>query len=260
MPGSAMLEAAIEAARAAEQVIRHHYARNLEVELKADRSPVTIADVESEKAIRGILEQRFPDHGFYGEETGQHDLGAEFLWLVDPIDGTKSFVRRSPYFSTQIALMHRGELVLGVSNAPAFREMAWAERGAGARLQGEPIRVSGIDTLDAATLSMGNIKSLARSSEWPKLGQLVSAVNRTRGYGDCFHYHQLASGRLDAVLESDVNILDVAACAVIVREAGGEVTTLEGGPLTLDATSILATNGCLHPRVMSCLSGGLQTS
>lgn len=91
MPGSAMLEAAIEAARAAEQVIRHHYARNLEVELKADRTPVTIADVESEKAIRGILEQRFPDHGFYGEETGQHDLDAEFLWLVDPIDGTKSF-------------------------------------------------------------------------------------------------------------------------------------------------------------------------
>jgi len=256
MPGSIMLEAAIEAARAAEEVIRRHYARNLQVDFKDDLTPVTVADVESEKTIRGILEQRFPDHGFYGEETGQHDLDAEYLWLVDPIDGTKSFVRRSPYFSTQIALMCRGELVLGVSNAPAFQEMAWAERGRGACLQGEPIRVSDIDALDSATLSLGNIRSLAASHAWPGVGRLICAVNRTRGYGDCFHYHQLASGRLDVVLESDVNILDVAACAVIVREAGGCVTTLDGGALNLDSTGILASNGPLHARVKPYLSVG----
>ena len=202
------------------------------------------------KAIRGILSGRFPDHGFYGEETGQEHLDAEYLWLVDPIDGTKSFIRRSPYFSTQIALMHRGELVLGVSNAPVFGEMGWAATGEGAWLDGEPIHVSEIDTLDEATLSTGNLRSLAGSAAWSGLGRLFCAVNRTRGYGDCFHYHQLASGRLDVVLESDVNILDIAACAVIVREAGGEVTTLDGGPLTLESTSILASNGRLHGQVM----------
>lgn len=250
MSGNAMLDAAIEAVRAAEAVIRRHYSRNLRVDLKEDRSPVTIADVESEQAIRKILEERFPEHGFYGEETGQEHLDAEYLWLVDPIDGTKSFVRRSPYFSTQIALMHRGELVLGVSNAPIFGELAWAARGEGAWLDDEPVRVSEIDTLDEATLSTGNLKSLAGSAAWGGLGRLFRAVNRTRGYGDCFHYHQLASGRLDVVLESDVSILDVAACAVIVREAGGEVTTLDGGPIRLDSTSILASNGRLHEQVM----------
>jgi len=249
----ALLEAAIEAARAAEEVIRHHYTRNLQVRIKEDRTPVTVADVESERAIRRVLEGYFPEHGFYGEETGRHDLDAEYLWLVDPIDGTKSFIRRSPYFSTQIALMRRGELVLGVSNAPAFEEMAWAEKGEGAWLQGEPIRVSDVDALDEATLSAGNLKSLAGSPTWSQFGRLVCAVNRTRGYGDCFHFHQLASGRLDVVLESDVNILDVAACTVIVREAGGQVTTMDGGPLTLDCSNILASNGRLHTQVIPYL-------
>ncbi len=254
MVHSAMLDAAIEAAGAAEDVIRHYFLGNLAVQMKDDQTPVTVADVESEQAIRRILTERFPGYGFYGEETGRSGLDAEYLWLVDPIDGTKSFVRQSPYFSTQIALMRKGELVLGVSNAPAFREMAWAEHGLGAYLQGEPVRVSDIASLDLATLSFGNIKTLASSSKWPGVGRLVTSVNRTRGYGDCFHYHQLASGRLDAVVESDVNILDVAACAVIVQEAGGRVTDLDGHALQLETTSVLASNGMLHDSVHSYLS------
>ena len=126
---SAFLSAALEAAEAATQVIERLYRGNIQVREKADKSPVTIADVEAENAIRAVLEARFPDHGFYGEETGARRRDAEYLWLVDPIDGTKAFVREYPMFSTQIALMHRGELILGVSSASEYGELAYAEKG-----------------------------------------------------------------------------------------------------------------------------------
>jgi len=209
--------------------------------------------VETEKVIRAILTSRFPEHGFYGEETGQSALDAEYLWLVDPIDGTKSFVREYPMFSTQIALMHRGRLIVGVSSAPAYGEIACGEIGVGAWLDDAPIRVSNVDSIEDATLSTGNLKTLATGPRWPAFGRLVGRLNRIRGYGDFLHYHLLASGRIDAVLESDVSILDVAACAVIVEAAGGRFTDLEGQPLTLASRSVLATNGRLHEAVLSAI-------
>ena len=132
MNPSSFLSTAIDAAHAAADVIKRYYQRNLEVTIKADKSPVTQADVETERVIRGILSERFPQHGFYGEETGQSALDAEYLWLVDPIDGTKAFVREYPMFSTQIALMHRGRLIVGVSSAPVYGEIAYGEIGQGA--------------------------------------------------------------------------------------------------------------------------------
>jgi len=130
------LQAALDAAKEAAAIARSLYQRNLEIRLKEDKSPVTEADVRCEVAIREILELRFPAYGFFGEETGSRGVDAESLWLVDPIDGTKAFVREYPMFSTQIALMRRGEIVLGVSSAPVYGELAYAERGRGAYLNG----------------------------------------------------------------------------------------------------------------------------
>jgi histidinol-phosphatase len=250
------LDTALEAARAAADVVRRYYQSNLAVTIKADKTPVTEADVETEKVIRTIITARFPDHGFFGEETGSHALDAEYLWLVDPIDGTKSFVREYPMFSTQIALMHRGRLVAGVSSAPAYGELAYAESGSGAWLGVDRIRVSEVATIEAATLSTGNLKTLATGPRWTAFGRLVGRLNRIRGYGDFLHYHLLAAGKIDAVVESDVNILDIAACAVIVEAAGGRCTDLEGQPLTLASTSVLATNGRLHEPVLEAIRGG----
>ena len=248
------LQAALDAAEAAAVIIRSMYQRNLSVHTKADATPVTEADVLSEEAIRAILTERFPSYGFYGEETGQHDLDAENLWLVDPIDGTKSFVRETPFFSTQIALRRAGRLVLGVSSAPAYGELAWAEEGQGACLNGRPIHVSRIAELGGAIVSSGNLKTLARSPQWTRFGDLIGRVNRIRGYGDFVHYHLLARGALEVVIESDVNILDIAALTVIVREAGGTFTDLQGGEVGLDTTSVLATNDLLHEAVRDALS------
>jgi histidinol-phosphatase len=243
------LQAALDAAQAAAVIIRSLYQKNLQITTKADATPVTDADVRAEKAIRTVLNDRFPSYGFYGEETGQHAIDAESVWLVDPIDGTKSFVRETPFFSTQIALMRGGRFVLGVSSAPAYGELAWAEEGGGAFMNDKPIRVSQVSDLAGSILSTGNLKTLARSPAWSRFGGLIGKVSRVRGYGDFVHYHLLARGALDVVIESDVHILDVAALTVIVREAGGTFTDLRGGPVGLDTTTVLATNGPLHGTV-----------
>jgi len=253
MKQSPFLATALEAARAAADVVRRYYQSNLAVTIKADKTPVTEADVETEKVIHGILAARFPEHGFFGEETGKRAVDAEYLWLVDPIDGTKAFVREYPMFSTQIALVHRGRFILGVSSAPVYGELAYGEIGVGAWLGDKPIRVSDVGTIEGAALSTGNLKTLASGPQWPAFGRLVARLGRIRGYGDFLHYHLLAAGKIDAVLESDVNVLDVAACAVIVEAAGGRVTDLAGRPLTLASTSVLATNGRLHEAVLSAL-------
>jgi histidinol-phosphatase len=258
-PDPAFLDQALDVARraaaAAGEVIARYYRSELAVQTKADDSPVTQADIESESAIRAVLSSAFPDHAIYGEEQGMDARQSDWLWLVDPIDGTKSFVRGYPMFSTQIALMHRGELVLGVSCASAFGETMWARRGGGAWFEGRRVAVSEPASLAQAALSFGNLKSLAASPGWATLAGLVIGANRSRGYGDFYHYHLLARGALDAVIESDVNILDIAALAVIVREAGGIFTDLDGDELNLDTRTVLAAAPRLHADLLGRFAG-----
>ncbi len=254
-PTSAEMAAALEAAAAAGAIIRRYYRGNLEVTTKADRTPVTVADVEAEHAIREVLAAHFPDYGFYGEETGRDGDDRAAVWLVDPIDGTKGFVREYPFFSTQIALERDGELVLGVSSAPLFDEIARAERGRGAFLNERALMVSTVTGLADAALSTGNLKTLAGSPGWERFGDIVGELGRIRGYGDFYHYHLLAAGKIDAVIESDVNILDIAALTVIVREAGATMTALNGAPIGRSTTSVLAANPALHTLLLRRLGG-----
>jgi len=251
----AELKVALEAANAAAGISRSYYRGNFSVTTKDDLTPVTQADVECEHAIRKIILGAYPDHGFYGEETGRTQADADNLWLVDPIDGTKAFVRQYPFFSTQIALMRHGELVLGVSSGTMFDELAWALRGHGAWLNGEALAVSDIDDPQRAAVSTGNLKSLAASAGWSRLGEIVASAYRIRGYGDFYHYHLLAAGKIDAVIESDVNILDIAALVLIVEEAGGRFTDLNGDPVGLETRSVLAANPFLHQHYLDMLKG-----
>lgn len=247
------LTAAREAAAAAAEVIRHYWRRGVEVELKSDATPVTVADREAEQAIRKVLQAALPQAAIYGEEFGLAGERGGLLWLVDPLDGTKSFVRRTPFFSTQIALMDGDELVLGVSSAPIYGETMWASAGGGAWFEGERVRVAGVAGMAQASISIGNVKTLTADARWEALGALIRDSNRIRGYGDFCHYHLLARGSLDLVIESDVNILDIAALAVIVREAGGVFTDLDGAPPTLDTTSVLAGAPAIHAQALQRL-------
>ena len=252
---SEYLQVALRAAEEAAKISRHYYAGNFTVTTKADLTPVTQADVECEQAIRRILLEQFPEHGFYGEETGRTQEDADYLWLVDPIDGTKGFVRQYPFFSTQIALLHNEQIIVGVSCGTMMDELAWAEKGQGAFLNGKRLAVSNIEDPDRAAVSVGNLKSLAASPGWAWLGNIVERADRIRGYGDFYHYHLLAAGKIEAVIESDVNILDIAALSIIVSEAGGVFTDLNGAAISLQTRSVLAANPALHATYLSTLAG-----
>lgn len=250
---SEYLQVALAAARRAAEISSDFYAGNFSVTTKADLTPVTEADVACEQAISAIILERFPEHGFFGEETGQTNADADYLWLVDPIDGTKAFVRQYPFFSTQIALMHQGEIVLGVSSGTMMDELAWAEKGKGAWLNSSRLSVSDISDPDRAAVSTGNLKSLAAGDSWSKFGEIVARADRIRGYGDFYHYHLLAAGKIEAVIESDVNILDIAALSIIVTEAGGVFTDLNGNKPDLNVRSVLAANPALHAHYLAQL-------
>lgn len=247
------LETALEAASAASIPILEYFHGSFVVETKSDQTPVTIADREAELAIRKIIRDRFPEHGIFGEEFGKSDRDSDYMWLIDPLDGTKSFVRGYGMFSTQIALMHHDQVVVGVSNAPLMGELAWATRGGGAWIEGQALKVSAIDEISAASISTGNLATLAKSDRWQALGSVIAAANRTRGYGDYYHYHRLAAGQLDAVIESDVNILDIAALSLIVEEAGGVFTDLAGKAPNLETRSVLAATPGLHATLLAKL-------
>jgi len=240
------LATALQAANAARELILSYYNGEFDIEIKADQTPVTVADRGAEQVIRDTIGHAYPEHGIFGEEYGAENKDTEYLWLVDPIDGTKSFVKRYGMFSTQIALMHKGELILGVSCAPAMNELVWAIRGGGAFNAEGPLHISNVGSIDQASISTGNIQSLAASKRWTALGRILADTNRTRGYGDYYHYHRLAAGQLDAVIESDVNILDIAALYVIVTEAGGIFTDLDGKAPNLDTGSVLAATPALY--------------
>ncbi len=253
-----LLDVALQASELAADIIRHYYHnQHFSVTTKSDNTPVTEVDVKVEQAIKSFISEQFPDHGFYGEEEGQQHIEADYVWLIDPIDGTKAFVRGRPFFSTQIALMHQKEFILGVSTAPAYNggERAYAVKGEGAFLNQQPIQVSPLQDLNQAVLSSGNIKSLAKSAHsWQNYADILQQVSTTRGFGDFLHYHLLASGKLDIIIESDVSILDVAALSVIVTEAGGIMTQLDGSPLTLSSTNILAAAPTIHAQLIQQLA------
>lgn len=249
---------AIEASIAAAEISKKYFNGSFEVSIKDDMTPVTEVDIECEKVIKKILLSSFPDHGFFGEETAQKNKDADFLWLVDPIDGTKSFVRGYPFFSTQIALMYKGKVILGVSNGTMFDELLYAELNKGAWLNGERLNVSKVHKISNASISTGNLKSLSQSDGWRTLGEIVSKVDRIRGYGDFYHYHLLAAGKIDAVIESDVNILDIAALSIIIEEAGGVFTNLNGELPTLEMRSVIAANKDLHLKLKESLEGYVE--
>lgn len=248
---------AVQAANAASKVIMRYFQGDFDVEIKADQTPVTVADRMAEDVIRETLMKAFPGHSIHGEERGVSrgdETGEACTWLVDPIDGTKSFVRGYGMFSCQIALMSQGRLVLGVSTAPAHGEQAIAIKGQGAKLDGKTLRVSDAANIEDAAISTGNIGSLAASERWSALGNVMARARTTRGYGDYYHYHRLAAGQVDAIIESDLNILDIAALTVIVREAGGVITDLDGKPINMNTTSVLAANPTLHAVLLKALN------
>lgn len=252
MAASPYLQVGIDAVKQAEAVILRYVNQDIRAELKADQSPVTVADREAEDIIKQVISEKFPEHTFFGEEGEKTNLlnHKGFTWIIDPIDGTKSYLRKNPLFATQLALMHDGELIVGISNAPLLKELLYAEKGNGCYANGNPIHISDVETIPDAYASFGSLKYFTKSHKVEPLLELAETVTWARGVGDFWSYHLIAQGKLDIMVEADTKLWDIAALTVIVQEAGGRITQLDGSPIDHTATTALATNGKLHQQVL----------
>jgi histidinol-phosphatase len=244
----------VEAARAAGAVALAYYRAGFEVAVKPDQTPVTQADREAEQIIVDILGRAFPDCGFLGEEFGAAG-SAERRFVIDPIDGTRNFVRRIPYWATLIALEEGGEITAGVVHNPVSDEMYTARRGGGAFLNGARIHVSDVGRLGDAHLIHAGLGILRAGGYWEGFVRLVDATGRQRGFGDYLGYGLVAEGKAEIYAEADLKPWDLAPCKLLVEEAGGRFTDFEGRPTVYTGTA-LATNARLHDAALALLSNG----
>jgi histidinol-phosphatase len=241
-----------------------HFRRDLDVQRKPDRTFVTVADTAIETRLRERITAAFPKHGIVGEEFGTDAAGADTRWYIDPIDGTHNYMRGIPVFGTLLAVERAGELQAAVISAPALRMRWGAWRGGGAWAMStiggsapRRISVSGISTLDEAQVLFTSESDITASGRLPGLRSLLAASWRERGFGDFWSYTLVAEGAADAMVEVDIKPWDAAAPFLLVEEAGGRATDLEG-TRTIHGTTFIATNGRLHAEVLRVLSGGTE--
>jgi histidinol-phosphatase len=246
--------AAIEAARAAGEIAMKYYRGGFEVTIKADQTPVTKADQEAETAIRGILSRATPGFGFLGEEFGQEG-STSHRWIIDPIDGTKNFVRHIPIWAVLIALEEDGQVTTGVVYNPVTDELFWARKGEGAWANGERIRVSTCTAMGDAMLLHSSLNLLKRVGYWDGFVRLVDATSRQRGFGDYYGYCLVAAGKGEIYAEADLKPWDAAPMKILIEEAGGRLTNFEGKS-DIYTGSVLATNGLLHDEALRLLRRG----
>ncbi|OGG46493.1 MAG: hypothetical protein A3F84_21435 [Candidatus Handelsmanbacteria bacterium RIFCSPLOWO2_12_FULL_64_10] len=247
----------MSAARAAGRLQLAQFRRGVAVEMKTDGTPVTQVDRDSEALIRAALERTTPGFDFLGEESapggkvGPHASGSR--WIVDPLDGTKKFVRGLPFFGPCIALERNGELVLGVMHVPAMNETIWAERGAGAFLNGEPARVSYESSFERASIVWHNDQEFHERG-WASSLDPLRAAHYNPGFLDLYTYLCLAMGRIDGVLMLGESPWDVAAAQVIIEEAGGQLTDFKGDRTVYQGQTV-ATNGLLQTVLLDVVKG-----
>jgi histidinol-phosphatase len=247
------LEVAVDAALLGGKRTLAYFNAGVAVETKADDTPVTIADREAELVIRQRLKTAFPHHSIVGEEGGLEDGVPEFKWIIDPIDGTKSFIRGVPLYGVLIGLEIEGKASVGAVYLPATDEMLYGAVGHGAFLNGRRARVSSTAKLEDATLLVTSAESARKRGD--AYDQLASRVKLVRGWGDCYGYVLVATGRADIMLDAGMNVWDCAPILPILEEAGGRFTDWTGNA-TIYGRDAFGTNGVLHDDVREILSSG----
>lgn len=247
------LATALSWADECDAIALEHFRIGVPAETKSDGTPVTAADRAIEQALRRAIEREFPTDAVLGEEEGAAGAGGR-RWIIDPIDGTKNYLRGIPAFGTLIALEEDGRVALGVVSAPALGARWWASAGGGAFRDGKRIRVSEVDDLERAEIASGGIDSFRRHGFLDGFLALAARVARQRGFGDFWGHMLVAQGSIEVMLEPAVAAWDVAALKPIVQEAGGRLTTVEGES-RVNGGSAVSTNGILHDQVLALLAG-----
>ncbi|HEY0944987.1 MAG TPA: histidinol-phosphatase [Opitutaceae bacterium] len=243
----------IELARASGEFIRPYFANpQLVVETKADASPVTLADRGAEELMRKLIAQRFPSHGIIGEELGSERADAEWVWVLDPIDGTKSFITGVPLWGTLIALLHRGQPVLGAIHQPVLGQLMIGD-GTTTTLNDRTVRCRATTRIEDATLLTSDPLNPAKYQDGPAYDALMRQAKLVRTWGDCYGYLLVASGWADICVDPIMNPWDIAALVPIVRGAGGVISDWRGGAAYPAESTIACASPELHAAVIAAL-------
>jgi histidinol-phosphatase len=250
-----LLSAVEEVARAAGREALRHFRGSLAVHRKSDGSPVTAADRGAEQVARDWIANRFPTDGILGEEFGAHNTGAARRWLVDPIDGTASFVRGVPLWGTLIAVAQGEEILAGAIFCPAVDELVCAAKGEGSWWNGSRARVSTTDDLARALVLTTDARFAATPDRLPILHAIVARAAESRGWGDCFGYLLVATGRADVMIDPKMSPWDAAALLPVIEEAGGAFTDWKGHATAFGGDGV-ATNAALARPVRGLIAAG----
>jgi len=243
------LEFALDAAWQAGRITLGYFQTQPTVERKSDNSPVTIADKEAERKLRALIGQAFPDHGVIGEEFGEQPGASQLTWIIDPINGTKSFVQGVPLYGVLLALVEDQKPLVGVAHFPALNETVYAMRGGGCYWNGRRTHVSAVKHLREAVLLASDINQFERTGKGAAWSRLVDETYIQRTWGDAYGYLLVATGRAEIMLDAKMQVWDCAPLQVIMEEAGGTFTDWQGTPTIYGGESI-ATNGALFEQVM----------
>jgi histidinol phosphatase-like enzyme (inositol monophosphatase family) len=246
------LEFALDAVWQAGRVTLGYYQTGVDAERKEDNTPVTQADRQAEQTLREMITRYWPDHGIIGEEFGRLNSGANYTWIIDPIDGTKSFVSGVPLYSTLLALTDAEQALVGVVHFPALKDTIYAVREGGCYWNGRRARVSGQNSLADAVLLTSELKYFRPANRQAAWDRLVDSTYVQRTWGDAYGYFLVATGRADIMVDPAMHLWDCAPLQVIMEEAGGTFTDWKGTPTIFNYESV-ATNGLLFDQVMDII-------
>jgi len=247
-----LLDFAVSVAWQAGKVTLEYFQTELTPEIKSDQSPVTIADRRAEQTIRELIGKRFPDHSIVGEEYGEQTGAAEYRWIIDPIDGTQSFIRGVPLYGVLIGIEREDESIVGVVNFPALNEIVYAAAGEGCHWNGRRAKVSSVSTLKESLFSTTGAELFYQIDRGVAYEQLVAATAKQRTWGDCYGYALVATGRAELMIDPIMKVWDCAPLLPILTEAGGSFTDWNGVP-TIRGGNSVATNGRITDQVLKIL-------
>ncbi|HEY7330106.1 MAG TPA: inositol monophosphatase family protein [Gemmataceae bacterium] len=251
-------ELGVESAQKAGQLALRYFDGSFTVEWKPDDSPVTVADREAEKLLRQKLLAAFPNDGFLGEEFGDTQGTSGYRWIIDPIDGTRSFVRGIPLWATLVGLEYKDEQIAGIVAAPALGQTYRALRGDGAYRNDRPIRVSDVNDLSQALVFYSSLSWFIKEGHQETFLEMVRRTERTRGFGDFYGFVLVAQGSGELMVEHGVHAWDVAALKPLIEEAGGRFSDWQGGT-SIHRPDVIVSNGKLHDAALAILQATSNT-
>jgi histidinol-phosphatase len=252
------LDFSLKTIKKTEKITLKYFSKNIKHKIKKNKTPVTIADIKSENFIIERINAKFPKHSMLTEETGVINNGSDFKWIIDPLDGTKNFMRKFPFWGTLLALEWEGEVIMGVISMPAIGETIYAVKGGGCFYNGKKAKVSKITKIKDSYCLFGSLELIIPQLYKNNFLNLISTCSYSRGFGDCHGHSFVINGRAEFMIDPHVAPYDVAATKICVEEAGGMFTDLNGNRNIYTGNALIS-NGRVHDEVLKMLNAGFES-